>query len=241
MDHQMPKDATVRFIRSMKSVFCVWALSMTTGAGGIVVDDALLGADPAGEHWAGHGRTFDEQRFSTLKEIHQHNIDRVSLAWSLDLPDVHSVTMVPLAADGVIYFAAGYSVIHAVDGHTGKLLWRYDPEVAKASASKMRMAWGSRGLALWKGRIYVGTQDGRLIAVDASTDELLWSVLTIEKDDPYRYITGAPRGMPAFPEFGTESLDALRHYIYSRAHAALGQRTGTDKHKATDTGAQRYP
>jgi quinohemoprotein ethanol dehydrogenase len=56
----------------------------------------------------------------------------------------------------------------------------------------MRMAWGIRGLAFWKGRVYVGVQDGRLIALDAATGELAWSVLTTQPGDN-RYITGAPR------------------------------------------------
>jgi quinohemoprotein ethanol dehydrogenase len=94
--------------------------------------------------------------------------------------------------DGVIYFAAGYSVIHAVDAKTGELLWRYDPEVWKADPVKHRIAWGSRGLAFWKGHLFVGTVDGRLIAVDAETGKLVWSTMTIEDNDS-RYITGAPR------------------------------------------------
>jgi hypothetical protein len=57
----------------------------------------------------------------------------------------------------VIYFAAGYSVIHAVDAVSGRLLWKYDPKV---TGYKMRLAWGSRGMAFWKGEIYAGTQDG---------------------------------------------------------------------------------
>jgi quinohemoprotein ethanol dehydrogenase len=156
------------------------------------VDDDLLTREPSGAQWAGYGRTFDEQRYSPLRQIDAGNVSRLGLAWSLDLPDVHSVTTVPLAVDGVIYFAAGYTVIHAVDARTGKLLWRYDAEVWKASSAKMRAAWGSRGLAYYMGKIYAGTQDGRLIALDARDGRLLWSSMTI-RDDDQRYITGAPR------------------------------------------------
>ena len=176
---------------SVLAPVAVWA-SPPPAHGAAIVDNALLTHEPTGAHWAGYGRTFDEQRFSPLKQIDTGNISRLGLAWTLDLPDVPSVTTVPLAVDGVIYFAAGYTVVHAVDARTGKLLWRYDAEVWKRSAEKMRAAWGSRGLAYYMGKIYAGTQDGRLIAVDARDGRLLWSVMTIGENDQ-RYITGAPR------------------------------------------------
>src|SRR3546814_18333538 len=72
----------------------------------------------------------------------------------------------PVEVDGVVYAAAGYSVIHAVDVRSGKLLWKYDPNVG---IRKMRMAWGIRGLTYWNGKIYAGVQDGRMFALDAKT------------------------------------------------------------------------
>nr|WP_232226692.1 PQQ-dependent dehydrogenase, methanol/ethanol family [Algiphilus aromaticivorans] len=147
-------------------------------------------ADPAdGTNWAAWGRNFDEQRFSPLDQINRDSVDRLGLAWSYELDDVWSVSSQPLAVDGVIYMAVGYSEVYAIDAVSGELLWRYDPEV---DPKKMRMAWGIRGLAFWKGRVYVGVQDGRLIAIDAESGKPEWSVLTTKPGDN-RYITGAPR------------------------------------------------
>jgi quinohemoprotein ethanol dehydrogenase len=92
----------------------------------------------------------------------------------------------------VVYLATGLSIVRALDARTGRLLWRYDPEVGKVSGDKLRASWGIRGLALWGGRVYVGTQDGRLIALDSKSGKLLWSVATLAKDDEAT-ITGAPR------------------------------------------------
>ena len=179
-----------------------------------LVDEALLANDPTGTHWAGYGRTYDETRYSPLAEIHAGNVDRLGLAWAVDLPDVHTVTTVPLAVDGVIYFAAGYSVVHAVDARTGTILWRHDPEVWRVDPIKQRIAWGSRGLAFWKGRVYVGTVDGRLIALDAGTGEAVWSVMTLEPGDS-RYITGAPRvfGDKVLIGHGGADYGATRGYV----------------------------
>lgn len=153
------------------------------------VNNDLLANEADGSQWASFGRTFSEQHYSPLDEVNSDTVDRLGLAWSMDLNDVWSMASVPVAVDGILYFAVGYSVVHAVDAVTGKLLWKYNP---KLTGRKMRMAWGSRGLAYWKGKIYVGVQDGRLVALDAATGELVWETLTTEPGDD-RYITGAPR------------------------------------------------
>jgi quinohemoprotein ethanol dehydrogenase len=167
-------------------VLCVCAGSAAAASD---IDNAALANDGDGRNWAAYGRTFDEQHFSPLDQINRQTVKRLGLAWSLDLPDVWNVSTQPLEVDGVIYFAAGFSVIHAVDAVSGKLLWKYDPKVG---GYKMRMAWGSRGLAFWKGKVYAGAQDGRLFALDAGDGHLVWETQTTEPGDN-RYITGAPR------------------------------------------------
>lgn len=157
-----------------------------------LVDNALLSNDADGRDWAAYSRRFDEQRHSPLQQINAQSVRRLGLAWSLDIETPGNVATAPLEVDGVLYFGVGLSVIHAVDARTGKLLWRYDPEVAQVAGTTLRQAWGIRGIAFWNGRVYSGTQDGRLIAVDARTGKLAWSVMTVAKGD-LRYITGAPR------------------------------------------------
>lgn len=153
------------------------------------IDNAALANQADSRNWAAWGKNFDEQRYSTLDQINKDTVKRLGVAWSMELPEVWNVSSQPLAVDGVLYFAVGYSVVHAVDARTGTLLWKYDPKV---DSKKMRMAWGSRGLAYWKGRVYTGVQDGRLFALDAKTGQLVWEKLTTEPGDN-RYITGAPR------------------------------------------------
>ena len=167
-------------------------MAATASAAPVVIDNAALGDESGGDHWAAYGRSFGEQHYSPLKQINAGNVDRLGLAWSLDLSDSNFATTAPLAVGGVIYFSPGVSEVHAVDARTGKRLWRYDPEVYKVAGQKMRGGWGTRGLAFWGAKVYVGTRDGRLIALNAKSGKLVWSVMTTEKDDR-RYITGAPR------------------------------------------------
>ena len=181
--------AQTKHIRRLLLATALALVSAFTAQAASEIDNAALANEADGRNWAAWGRTFSEQRFSPLDQINKQNVSRLGLAWSLELPDVWNVSSAPVAVDGVLYFAVGYSVVHAVDAVSGKLLWKYDPKVSR---QKMRMAWGSRGLAYWKGKIYTGVQDGRLFALDAKTGALLWETLTTQPGDN-RYITGAPR------------------------------------------------
>jgi quinohemoprotein ethanol dehydrogenase len=135
----------------------------------------------SGGDWPGYGRTFGEQHYSPLAQIDQDTIGRLGLAWSMDLESTENSVTQPIAVDGVLYFANGHSIVHAVDAASGKLLWRFDPKVSEAAGFRLRLAYGSRGIAWWNGKIYTGTQDGRLIAIDAKTGTQVWSVQTLGK------------------------------------------------------------
>ena len=141
--------------------------------------------------WPAYGRTSDQQHFSPLKQINTGNVGRLSLAWSLELQSGNTNTQ-PIEVNGVLYFAMAYSVVHAVDAVTGKLLWKYDPEVYKTAGDRFRIGWGSRGIAWWNGKVYTVTHEGNAIAIDANTGKPLWSTPTLEKDTA-SYVTGAPR------------------------------------------------
>ena len=158
----------------------------------VAADKPVPGPDDADpRNWASYGRVATESHFSPLSEINRDTVSRLRLAWTLDL-DVTSANSTPLAVDGVLYIAAGYSIVMAVDGRTGKLLWRYDPGVAAIAGRKLRSGAGIRGLAYANGRLFVGTHDGRLIALDARKGGVVWGVEVLNKGD-FTFISGAPR------------------------------------------------
>lgn len=177
------------------------------------VDNATLANEKDGTNWATFGRTFDEGHYSPLSEINPDTVKRLGLAWSLDLDVTNSITA-PLAIDGVIYLGAGHGIVHAVDAKTGKLLWRYDARAPEAAGAKLRVAWGIRGIAFWKGRVYAGTSDGRLIALNAKDGSLVWSVQTVDPADGAT-ITGAPRAFNGkiVIGFAGEDFSPLRGYV----------------------------
>ena len=157
------------------------------------VDEARLSAAAAdGDNWINYGRDWDEQRFSPLDQIDDKSIDGLQLAWAVELDTARGQEATPLVVDGIMYTSTAWSKIMALDAATGKVLWSHDPEVIGAKAAHACCDVVNRGVAVWKGKVFAGTLDGRLIALDAATGKLLWSVVTVDQDKPYT-ITMAPR------------------------------------------------
>jgi alcohol dehydrogenase (cytochrome c)/quinohemoprotein ethanol dehydrogenase len=157
------------------------------------VDEArITGADQEPRDWMTYGRTYNEQRFSPLKEINDKNISQLGLAWFYDLDTKRGQEATPIVIDGVMYFTTAWSKVFALNANTGALLWSYDPKVMPEWAVNACCDVVNRGVAFWNGKVFFGTLDGRLIALNATTGALLWEKLTIDRR--WRYtITGAPR------------------------------------------------
>ena len=157
------------------------------------VDDArLVAADADSANWLTYGRTYSEQRFSPLKQINDSTVTRLGLVWSHELPTTRGVEATPIVVDGVIYTTSTWSVAYAYDAATGRELWSYDPHVDRSRARTICCDAVNRGLALYRGKLYLATLDGRLIAIDAHSGRAVWDVKTVDQSQPYA-ITGAPR------------------------------------------------
>jgi quinohemoprotein ethanol dehydrogenase len=179
------------------------------------VDAARMqAADREPGNWLSHGRTYDEQRFSPLQKIDAGNVKTLGLAWAFDIPTAHrGQESTPLVVDGVMYVTGAWSKVYALDAKTGALRWSFDPKVQGHAAVNACCDAVNRGVAAWNGRIYVGTLDGRLVALDAATGQLVWDVMTVDPKGRYT-ITGAPRvvkGMVLIGNGGAEM--GVRGYI----------------------------
>ena len=209
------------------------------------IDDARLAqADRDTANWLTYGRTYDEQRFSPLRAIDSGNVKRLGLVWSRELNTTRGLEATPLVVDGVIYTTGSWSVVYAIDARTGNVLWTYDPEVPRTRARIFCCDVVNRGVALYKGRVYVGTLDGRLVAIDASVGTRVWETATTDTTKPYS-ITGAPRiakGMVLIGNGGAEM--GVRGYVsaYDAENGALKWRTFTvpgDPSKGFESEAMR--
>ncbi len=157
-----------------------------------VTDERIANADKETGNWLSYGRSYDEQRYSPLAQINADNVAGLKLAWHLDLESKRGLEATPLVVDGRMYTTGTWSVVYAVNAATGELLWKHDPKVPPEKAIDACCDVVNRGAALWGNKVYAGTLDGRLIALDAATGEQVWSVQTTPADRHYT-ITGAPR------------------------------------------------
>ena len=157
------------------------------------VDGArIVAADREPGNWMSHGRTYSEQRFSPLKQITDRNIGELGLVWYYDLDTNRGQEATPIVVDGVMYFTTAWSKVFALDAATGATLWSYDPKVAPEWGINACCDVVNRGVAVWKGKVFVGTLDGRLVGLDAASGKVVWETLTVDRK--FRYtITGAPR------------------------------------------------
>src|SRR5260221_3626146 len=163
----------------------------TAAKGGDVTAARVASESAAGTNWLLNGRTFDEAHFSPLQQISDKNVSGLGLAWYLDIDGAMGVVAEPIVVDGVIYVSAPQSRVYAVDATSGKLIWKYDPQVRLNMAiNGSYSARTNAGVAVWEGKVYVGTGDCRLIAVDASAGKQLWDATVC--DARQTGITGAP-------------------------------------------------
>jgi len=163
----------------------------TTGSVGVTTDRIIHANSEPGQ-WLSYGRTYDEQRFSPLHQISSDNIGHLGLAWYADYDSNLQQEGTPLFIDGVIYVSIAWSKVYAFDARSGRQLWKYDPNTPKDWAPKICCGIVNRGIAAYNGKIYLGTLDGYLVAINALTGEEVWRTLTIDQGKYYS-ITSAPR------------------------------------------------
>ncbi len=183
----------------------------------------IAAADSEPHNWLSHGRTYDEQRFSPLTSISNSNIDRLGLAWHTDLNSHRGIEATPIVVDGRMFVTGAWSVVYAIDARNGELLWTFDPEVPREWSKYACCDVVNRGVAVWKGQVYVGTLDGRIVAIDAASGKRLWAMQTTDKSFPYT-ITGAPRIVTGNVVIGNGGADyGVRGYV-TGYDAEWGQR-----------------
>ena len=154
------------------------------------VNAARVAADD-GTNWLLNGRTFDESHFSPLKQVNEQNISTLGLAWYLDIDSAAGLVSEPIVVDGIAYVSAPLSKVYAVNAANGKLTWQFDPHIRlNQSANGSYSARTNAGVAVWEGKVFVGTGDCRLIAIDATTAKQIWEATVCEPSQTG--ITNAP-------------------------------------------------
>ncbi|HEV2703794.1 MAG TPA: PQQ-binding-like beta-propeller repeat protein, partial [Steroidobacteraceae bacterium] len=147
---------------------------------GNVTDERLLHADQDPGNWLTHGGNWREQRYSRLTLINAQNVGALKPAWSAPFDTGRGQEATPIVVDGVMYVTTAWSKVYALDAATGRQIWYYDPKVPGATGAHVCCDVVNRGVAVYEGRVYLASLDGRLIALDAGTGIPVWSVRMFE-------------------------------------------------------------
>jgi alcohol dehydrogenase (cytochrome c) len=179
-------------------------LATLNGAHAGTVDDArLLGAAGDRENWLTYSRDYSNQRFSPLAQVNAASVKQLVPRWIFQSGVAGGLQATPIVADGVMYLSLPFNNVVALDAATGKELWRYQH---KRRTDNMCCGPANRGVAVAYGKVFMGTVDARLVALDAKSGKLAWDTPLVEDvsnasertdqlaaDDPLRKsrVTGA--------------------------------------------------
>src|SRR5580704_10470355 len=190
---------------------------------GRVDASALKNAAKNGDEWVTYGRDYAETHYSPLKQIDTANVSRLGLVWSWETesPMGGRVEGTPLMSNGVLYGSLAWNVMFAVDARTGKMKWRWDPEIERKHIGEICCGPVNRGVAIYNGKIYAGLLDGRLAALDQETGKLLWSVQTT--DNPGTILTSAVRVVKGKVIVGTSGAEQAVRGYFSAYDAETGK------------------
>ncbi len=178
--------STIRVAVLISLFYC----SLAVAVDGAAIHRADQNLD--GGQWLSYGRGYHEQRFSPLAQVDRSNVGQLKLAWFFDVGNRQGLQATPLVIDGVMYVSAAWNIVHALDASTGEELWRFDPQVPRAENYRYCCGVINRGVAAWDDMIFIGTLDGRLVAIDRATGAERWQTQTTPIGENYT-ITGAPR------------------------------------------------
>jgi alcohol dehydrogenase (cytochrome c) len=147
---------------------------------------------PDPNDWPMYHRTYSGHRYSPLDEINRGNVQRLQVAWVHQPGRIEQGLLgTPIAVDGVLYYSAAYNRVFALDGATGKELWHYYPKLDPVVSTLFFQPY-NRGVAYGHGKIFMGTLDGHVVALDARTGREVWKTAALDTKKCSCNFTGAP-------------------------------------------------
>lgn len=164
---------TNRVIRCGRTAAVLGAVLMALHGGQVLADSATPG------NWAEYHSDFRGWRFSALEQINKTNVKKLKVAWMHQSGDIrHGLQATPLAIDGVLYYSGSSNRVFALDAATGVEIWHYYAELDPIH-EKSIFSFYNRGVTVGRGKVFIGTSDGHMIALDQKTGKELWKTQLI--------------------------------------------------------------
>ncbi len=148
--------------------------SLAADAQSGVTYERILGAADEPQNWLTYNGAYSSQRHSGLDQVGRDNVDDLELKWMLQNQVFGAWQSNPIVVDGVMYVTQRPNDVMAVDAVTGRVFWLY--RHTPAETARVCCGANNRGVAVLGDRVFMGTLDARLIAIDAINGQELWNV-----------------------------------------------------------------
>ncbi len=161
---------------------------MTFAAGALLsmgvaqANDSIMKAQADPNNWPSYGRTYENTRFSPLKQINTKNVGKLQLAYAFSLASLRSNESTPIVIGDTLYVSSswGPKSVFALNAATGALKWTYQPDIPDDVLQYGCCDVDNRGVTYADGKIFVGRLDGNLTALDAKTGTELWTTKVVD-------------------------------------------------------------
>jgi alcohol dehydrogenase (cytochrome c) len=153
-------------------------------------------------NWPQYHRSYNAWRFSPLNQINKTNVKKLKVAWIHQPGNItHGLQATPIVIDGVMYTISADNNVWAINAATGKTIWHYTAKLDPV-VKEVFYASASRGVTVGRGKVFVGTLDGRFIALDQKTGKELWSTPLTNMRTEYGALFSAPPQLAGNVLFG---------------------------------------
>src|SRR5580658_6568628 len=154
------------------------SVACTVEACGQVTFERLLNSSQEPQNWLTYSGDYAGDRFSPLDRINKENVNSLTAKWVYQTAATGKFETTPLVVDGILYATGQDDRAFALDARTGRPIWLFQHPLP----SDIRPCCGrvNRGLAILGDKVFLGTLDAHVIALDAKTGNVVWDVVAAD-------------------------------------------------------------
>jgi alcohol dehydrogenase (cytochrome c) len=148
-----------------------------------------LVVEPPGANWISYNGDYSGRRYTSLAQITPDNAAQLRAQWIFHIRDSNELEVTPVVVNGIMFVTAANDAF-ALDARTGRQIWHYSRPVSEGLIDDASQHH-NRGVAVWRSKIFLETDNAHLLCLDARSGHLLWDVAYAEGNKNYG-ATSAP-------------------------------------------------
>ncbi len=139
---------------------------------GSVSQSMLDSAAKDSKNWLHPNGSYEQTRYSPASQINTSNVSKLRPAFVFQTGIVESMETAPLVVNGVMFLTTSYNHVYAINAKTGEQYWHYKHKIGPVST--YCCGPNNKGVAISEGKLFMGTLDAKLVALDAKSGKMLW-------------------------------------------------------------------